>query len=105
MLRKAAGRLPRFLEVRDSHPLSDRDGFQMLPGFENFQPVHAGQVVARDHGGVVRCPEAARIFMPLYQEIGHDGFFLVGTVTPLWLDEAIEPPQARAASEGGPVWH
>ena len=97
--------MPRYFEVCDSYPLSDREGFQMLPGFENFQPVHSGQVVARDNGGVVRCGEASRIFMPLYQEIGHDGFFLVKPVRPLWLNEATGPHRARAGAEVGPIWH
>lgn len=77
--------LPRALEMRHRHHVDSEDGFTMLPGFENFQTVAEGEVLATDRRGEVRSPEGARILMPLYQEQGDDGFFIVKAFTPFWL--------------------
>lgn len=77
--------LPRVFEVRARHGLRPGDGFVMRPGFANFQQVRRGEEVARDHRGPIRASEAGRIFLPLYQELGDDGFFLVRAVRPVWL--------------------
>ncbi|MHC5001691.1 MAG: succinylglutamate desuccinylase/aspartoacylase family protein [Planctomycetota bacterium] len=84
-LARAAEGVPRFLEVRHRHRVERRESFEMLPGFGNFQAVEAGQLLARDRGAEVRAAESARIFMPLYQSQGDDGFFLARPVRPVWL--------------------
>jgi predicted deacylase len=78
-------RLPGVLEMRYRHDIGPTDGFRMDPGYENFQPVVAGQVVARDARGPVHVAMDARILMPLYQTQGEDGFFLIREFHPLWL--------------------
>jgi succinylglutamate desuccinylase len=77
--------LPQVLEVRYRHEIRPGDGFQMLPGFRNFEPVEEGQVIGSANSGLVRVPETGRIFLPLYQEQGDDGFFIVHDVNPAWL--------------------
>ncbi len=84
-LRRDAGHLPRALEMRYRHPLEDGDGFAMDPGYSNFQPVGRGQVIARDARGEIRVEEGALLLMPLYQEQGEDGFFLVREFLPFWM--------------------
>ncbi len=84
-LRRDAGHLPRALEMRYRHPLEDGDGFAMDPGYSNFQPVGRGQVIARDARGDIRVEEGALLLMPLYQEQGEDGFFLVREFLPFWM--------------------
>jgi succinylglutamate desuccinylase len=84
-LAAARSDLPRVFEVRARHAVTPRDGFVMRPGFANFQPVRQGEELARDVRGAVRAPEDGRIFLPLYQELGDDGFFLVRAVRPFWL--------------------
>ena len=49
----------------------------MLPGFEGFQKITAGQLLAYDDGVEVRAPMDGRILMPLYQQKGNEGFFIV----------------------------
>lgn len=78
-------RLPRVMEVRHRHAVEPGDEFAMRPGYENFQKIRAGEVVARDARGPIRAPEAGRIFLPLYQEWGDDGYFIVREVRPVWL--------------------
>lgn len=77
--------LPRALEMRFRHDIDPRDGFRMRPGYLNFQRVEKGEVLARDGQGPVRASERARILMPLYQEQGEDGYFLVREFNAFWL--------------------
>lgn len=90
--------LPRALEMRHRRPVSPGDGFRMEPGFVNFQRVRAGQVLARDAAGEVRAPESARILMPLYQDQGRDGFFIVREFRPFWLHVSLALRRLGAAS-------
>lgn len=84
-LRTAAQRLPRFVEIIQRHPITRREAFEVKPGFENFARVQRGQLIARDEGRELRAPRSALIFMPLYQDQGDDGYFLVRVVSPFWL--------------------
>jgi succinylglutamate desuccinylase len=81
----ARGDLPTVFEVRYRKPVTGHDGFSMRPGYKNFQPITAGEVVGHDRNGPVLAPESGRIFLPLYQEQGDDGFFVVRDVHPAWL--------------------
>ena len=73
----AAGkRGPRVVEVRYRHAINDNDDFQMVAGFNNFDPMVKGQVLANNRQGPVRAHESGIILMPLYQKLGEDGFFI-----------------------------
>jgi predicted deacylase len=85
LLQRDAGHLPRALEMRYKRDVVDGDGFTMAPGYSNFDHVRAGDVVARDAQGEVRLSESGRLLMPLYQEQGEDGFFLVREFPPFWM--------------------
>ena len=84
-LRRAAEAVPSLFEVVYRHGLREGDGFRMEPGFRNFERVEEGQLVARDRRGEIRAPESGRLFLPLYQDKGGEGFFLVREVAPTWL--------------------
>lgn len=81
----ARGGLARFFEVRTRQAVTPGDGFVMRPGFRNFEPVKPGQPLADDRRGTIVAPEAGRIFLPLYQEQGDDGFFIVRPIRETWL--------------------
>ena len=85
-LSRAAGGVPQVFEVRYRHGLRPGDDFRMKPGFRNFQEVDEGEILARDHRGAIGAPMAGRLFLPLYQEQGEEGFFLVREVAPFWLE-------------------
>jgi succinylglutamate desuccinylase len=84
-LREAGLSLPGVFEVRYRKPAVVAERFRMRPAYRNFQPVSAGEVVAEDRDGPVAVLEDGRIFLPLYQEQGDDGFFIVREVHPAWL--------------------
>jgi len=71
---------PHLFEVIYRHPVDEADGFCMVPGFENLAPVRKGELVAESHAGKILAPESGLMFMPLYQPVGSDGFFLVRPV-------------------------
>jgi len=77
--------LPRVLEVRYRHAIAAADGFRMRPGRRTFDRVAAGQPLADDRRGAVVSPLDGRLLMPLYQQQGEDGFFVVRPVAPAWL--------------------
>jgi predicted deacylase len=85
LLAHDSGHLPRAMEMTYRRDIGPLDSFVMEPGYQNFQPVKAGQVVAHDVHGPVRIERDARILMPLYQKQGDDGFFLIREFSPFWL--------------------
>lgn len=85
LLAEATRGLPKALELRHRHAIRPEDDFAMNPGFKNFFPIQKGAVVAHDRTGDVRAEEGGYLFMPLYQKLGDDGYFLVRRVRPFWL--------------------
>ena len=74
--------LPKVVELLYVHTLKPNDHFQMRLGYENFQAVKAGEVLAEDQNGVIKAAEDGLLLMPLYQRKGTEGFFLVKNKTP-----------------------
>ncbi|MCB7480349.1 succinylglutamate desuccinylase/aspartoacylase domain-containing protein [Christiangramia sediminis] len=67
-------------EILYRHGLEDSDIFEMEPGYENFQKIEKGELLAKQNGNKVKSEWDAYIFMPLYQAQGNDGFFVVKEV-------------------------
>lgn len=65
------------VQVIHHHPIDPDDRFRMRLGYRNFQPVKRGEVLADDRNGPIESPHDGRVFMPLYQPDGRDGFFIV----------------------------
>jgi predicted deacylase len=83
-LRRTTGK-PRVVEIRYRHAITEADEFRMELGFENFQPVRRGELLAAQKSGAVYASESGLLLMPLYQKLGEDGFFLGREVAPFWL--------------------
>lgn len=78
--------LPPVVEIRVRHGVRAEDEpFTMEPGFENFQPIIKGQMVARDRRGPIVAPRTGLMMLPRYQGQGDDGFFVASPVSPLFL--------------------
>lgn len=69
--------LPKIADLVKVHHISPADHFEMRPGYQNFQPVAKGEILAEDSNGIIRSPEDGLILMPLYQPQGSDGFFII----------------------------
>lgn len=60
--------------------------FRMKPGYANLQAISKGERLATNNEGEILAPEDGRVFMPLYQAQGDDGFFLAREVSMFWLN-------------------
>ena len=69
--------LPKVAQLITTHPIQAGDEFQMVPNYQNFQKVKAGEVLAYDKNGAIKAPTDSMVLMPLYQKQGDDGFFLI----------------------------
>ncbi|MEM8895249.1 MAG: succinylglutamate desuccinylase/aspartoacylase family protein [Bacteroidota bacterium] len=76
-LRAISDSLPSKVKAFYRHWVEREDEFVMKPGYINFQKVEKGELLARDKYGPIFAPASGLIFMPLYQDSGNDGFFLV----------------------------
>ena len=57
----------------------------MEPGFESFDKVEKGRLLARRDGEALVAPEDCRVLLPLYQGQGDDGYFLARKIGMFWL--------------------
>ena len=83
-LLKASGK-QRIVEIRHREAVASGDEFQMNPGFENFDAIKRGQILAANKNAPIKAVESGLILMPLYQKQGEDGFFIGREVAPVWL--------------------
>ncbi len=82
-LQQAASGNTSFYEVVHRYLIPIGGRFRMALGFENFEEVRKGTVMAMQEERKVRAKKDAIVFMPLYQEQGQEGFFLIRKI-PLW---------------------
>ncbi|MFD2565677.1 succinylglutamate desuccinylase/aspartoacylase domain-containing protein [Aquimarina rubra] len=64
-------------EIFYLHKIINGEEFRMKDGFINFQKINKGQNLAISNGKNVAAESNGRIFMPLYQGKGDDGFFII----------------------------
>ncbi len=69
--------IPDIVSFSYRHPVKNEDDFVMNPGYQNFQTIQKGEVLAADKKGPITAKEDGMILMPLYQKQGEDGFFIV----------------------------
>ncbi|MDN5200327.1 succinylglutamate desuccinylase/aspartoacylase family protein [Fulvivirgaceae bacterium BMA10] len=72
-------------EICYRYEVKNNQHFKMNPGHFNFQPVKRGQMLAQNGKEPILAPMRGSIFMPLYQDQGDDGFFIVRRVPKLLL--------------------
>lgn len=75
-----------YYNIKYHRVIDNANVFQMMPGFRNFDPIERNLPLAYENGKLVRSPVSGRIFMPLYQNKGHDGFFIIREVSAFWLE-------------------
>ncbi|EDP71829.1 hypothetical protein FBALC1_12047 [Flavobacteriales bacterium ALC-1] len=74
-----------FYEIVYRHSLAKANQFKMQRGFTNFDVITKDQLLAKDNVEDINSQYDGLIFMPLYQEQGEDGFFIVKKLSVLWL--------------------
>ena len=82
-LRNSADHNSNFYEIEYRHHLNDIRDFKMMEGFRSFEPIDEGTPLAVEKEHLIKAEKDTIIFMPLYQEQGEEGFFLIRK-TPSW---------------------
>jgi succinylglutamate desuccinylase len=80
---EAANGISNFYEITYRHQIKKKGEFLMMQGFESFEKVQKGTVLAEYNGKEIRAGQNSVLFMPLYQKQGEDGFFLI-RIIPKW---------------------
>ena len=73
-------------EVVYLHRIQKGESFKMLEGFKSFQHVSKNTVLAISNDKPLRSRYNAKIFMPLYQKKGKEGFFIIKQIPPFFLN-------------------
>lgn len=71
-------------EIYYRYHIKDGEAFKMEPGFVNFQHIKKGEALASSNGKKVFATKKGRIFMPLYQSKGDEGYFSIRRI-PMFL--------------------
>ncbi len=71
-------------EIKYRYLINAHEAFRMKEGYVNFQKVEKGQTIAYNNEGKIMAKRSGFIFMPLYQSLGYDGFFIVKQIKPFW---------------------
>ena len=79
----------QFFDISFRYQLQPGEHFEMKPGFENFEKIKKQQHLALSNGKRILAHENGRIFMPLYQKLGEDGYFILQRVSWFWLKASI----------------
>lgn len=79
----------QFFAINYRYLIENGEEFEMKQGFKNFEPINKDQLLAFSNGEEIRAKETGRIFMPLYQALGEDGFFVLHKISKFWLRTSI----------------
>ncbi len=79
----------QFFAIKYRYELKEQEQFSMRSGFENFELIERNEFLAKSNGEDIMAPRSGRIFMPLYQELGEDGFFILSRISKFWLGLSI----------------
>lgn len=80
ILKEYSKNLPGLTKLIYRHKVNEDDQFKMQPNYKNFQPIAKEEILAYDKRGPVKSPFDGLILLPLYQEQGNDGFFIVQSI-------------------------
>lgn len=78
-----------YFEIVYKYTLSENENFKMHKGFHNFEVIAKNQGLAQSNGKDIKANIDGLIFMPLYQELGEDGYFILNRISSFWLYASI----------------
>ncbi|WP_299363652.1 succinylglutamate desuccinylase/aspartoacylase family protein [Winogradskyella sp.] len=84
-LKKASKQINSVFEVIHKHHIEPNEDFKMKAGFVSFQSVEKDTLLATSNGNPVYSNFSAKLFMPLYQKSGKDGFFIIRRIPKFFL--------------------
>lgn len=78
-----------FFEIIYRHHIKRGEDFKMNKGFINFEKINKNQILAQSNNKSIKAVSAGSIFMPLYQDLGEDGFFILNKISKFWMQCSI----------------
>ncbi len=78
-----------YFEIVFKYTLTENENFKMHKGFNNFESISKDQGLAVSDGRDLTASIDGIIFMPLYQELGDDGYFILNKISSFWLYASI----------------
>lgn len=84
-LKEASNNEIEISEVIHLHKIQNNEEFRMLNGFKSFQNIKKGTKLAVSNNKEIISEHNGTLFMPLYQDIGNDGFFIIKKIKPFFL--------------------
>ena len=63
--------------VKYIQKIKENDDFLMNPNMRNFEKITKGQIIAQNDKGPIISPISGYLLMPLYQEKGTEGFYIL----------------------------
>jgi succinylglutamate desuccinylase len=82
-LQESAERNSNFYEIVYRYHINDSTEFRMMEGFRSFEEIGKGVPIAMENDTFIMAETDTIIFMPLYQEQGEEGYFLIKKI-PIW---------------------
>ncbi|PWN08177.1 succinylglutamate desuccinylase/aspartoacylase family protein [Rhodohalobacter mucosus] len=76
----------KIFDLKFTYKIGEDEKFQMRSGYATFDKVKKGEILADNQYGEIKAPYSGRIFMPLYQSQGDDGFFIIREISEFKLD-------------------
>jgi len=78
-----------FFEIIYKYTINKDEIFKMHKGFKNFEHINIHQSLAQSDSVEITANESGRIFMPLYQNLGDDGYFILNKISMFWLKASL----------------
>ncbi len=86
LLKTSAGKeFNQVYAIKHREAVIPDSGFEMNPNFSNFQNISKNEFLATSKKGKIESHFNGKIFMPLYQKLGTEGFFIIQKIKPFWL--------------------
>ena len=85
ILKSASCNISSIFEVIYKYHIQPKEVFSMKDGFESFQKIKKGTLLATTDGKNIYSDYTAKLFMPLYQKSGNDGFFIIRPIPRFFL--------------------
>ncbi len=82
---KASKNTTSMFEVIYKYHIKPNEEFRMEDGFRSFQNIKKGTLLASTNMKLIYSDHNAKLFMPLYQKSGNDGFFVIRTIPRFFL--------------------
>lgn len=84
-LKTQSANLIHVFEVIYLYKIKNEDTFKMYQGFKSFQSLKKNTKLAYNNNTEIIAPYSGRVFMPLYQKKGAEGFFIIKPIKPFIL--------------------